>query len=341
MRKSVLTGLLNLANQRGASVTDRDLPIGFTLNTLESNIETEVIRLVDFEAILAAMSRCTADRHFGLSLALTQRPTELLGVLGFAMQQQPTVLTALQRLRRSFAFQATGVGIDLQTQGPEAQLIPDIDRRDRLPPLRHSIEYCLAASIPVIQALLNRPWQPTLLRFTHCKPQTPGKSTQLPCPVEYDCDYDAACFPVSDLAAPVDNSVQRLRDVRTNYAEELDRRFPQDFKARVNAAIHHAMRVGRATADDVAAMLATNRRTLHRRLHQQNTTFTESLWTIRQQQANYLLRDTTIPITTIGLLLGYSETSAFSRAFTRAAGLSPRAWRQKQRACKLTEQDTD
>lgn len=332
VRKSVLQGVLAHAKHCGVSIAAPPLPSGFTVNNLESNTETEVISLVDFEAILDAMSHCTGDRHFGLSLALTQRPTELLGVLGFAMQQQPTVLTALQRLRRSFSFQATGISIDLQTLGREAQLIPDIFQRDQLPPMRHSLEYCLAASIPVIQALLNRPWHPTRLMFTHSKPLAPGRPDQLPCPVDYDQDYDAVCFSVSDLSAPVDCSDQRLRDVRSNYAEDLDRRYPQDFKARVDAAIHHAMRIGRATANDVAAMMAMNRRTLHRRLHQQQTTFTQSLWMIRQQQARYLLRDTTMPVTTIGLLLGYSETSAFSRAFARATGLSPRVWREKNSA---------
>ena len=341
VRKSVLHGALALCEKRGVTLTDSDLPGNFTVNAFHNNIETEVIRLIDFEALLVSLSNATGDAHFGLSLALTQRPTELLGALGFAMQQQPTVLTALQRLRRSFSFQATGVGIDLQVQGREAQLIPDIYRRYCLPPIKHSIEYCLAASIPVIQALLNRPWQPTLLKFTHRKPQAAGMVGQLPCPIEYNSDYDAVCFPLCDLSAPIDDSAQRLRDVRTNYADELDRRYPQDFKARVDAAIHHAMRMGRATADDVAAMLATNRRTLHRRLRQKHTTFTESLSTIRQQQANYLLRDTAMPITTIGLLLGYSETSAFSRAFSRATGMSPRTWRRQQRACKIAEQDTD
>ncbi len=36
-----------------------------------------------------------------------------------------------------------------------------------------------------------------------------------------------------------------------------------------------------------------------------------------------------LPLTEIALLLGYSELSAFTRAFTRWSGVSPRAYRKQ------------
>ncbi|BAN98602.1 hypothetical protein E05_38360 [Plautia stali symbiont] len=44
--------------------------------------------------------------------------------------------------------------------------------------------------------------------------------------------------------------------------------------------------------------------------------------------ATHYLQQRQLPISEMALLLGYSEVSAFSRAFRRWFGISPRQWRQ-------------
>jgi len=48
----------------------------------------------------------------------------------------------------------------------------------------------------------------------------------------------------------------------------------------------------------------------------------------RQEMATYYMHQQQLPISELAPLLGYSETSAFSRAFRRWFGVSPRQWRQ-------------
>lgn len=50
----------------------------------------------------------------------------------------------------------------------------------------------------------------------------------------------------------------------------------------------------------------------------------------RLEHAAHLLRSTTEPIARIAGIVGYTSDAAFSRAFTRAYGDSPRAWRAAQ-----------
>lgn len=48
----------------------------------------------------------------------------------------------------------------------------------------------------------------------------------------------------------------------------------------------------------------------------------------RIERAKLLLAQADLPVTEIGLILGYSETSSFSAAFRRATGLTPSAYRR-------------
>jgi AraC-like DNA-binding protein len=50
---------------------------------------------------------------------------------------------------------------------------------------------------------------------------------------------------------------------------------------------------------------------------------------VQFELACQLLRDTTIPTGQIASIVGYSESSAFNRAFRRWAGVPPAEWRHR------------
>jgi AraC-like DNA-binding protein len=67
---------------------------------------------------------------------------------------------------------------------------------------------------------------------------------------------------------------------------------------------------------------------VQRELSEHNTTYKDAVETTRRQLAELYLEQRQLPLTEIALLLGYSELSAFSRAFTRWTGTSPRTYRR-------------
>jgi AraC-like DNA-binding protein len=85
----------------------------------------------------------------------------------------------------------------------------------------------------------------------------------------------------------------------------------------------------RCSADRVAGSLTMHRRTLSRRLSGEGAGFRALTNEIRFETACQLLDDTQIPLGQIAAALGYSEASAFSRAFRRWSGRTPTAWRAK------------
>ncbi|MCA9704651.1 MAG: helix-turn-helix transcriptional regulator, partial [Myxococcales bacterium] len=81
----------------------------------------------------------------------------------------------------------------------------------------------------------------------------------------------------------------------------------------------------------VAKALAVSERTLRRRLAEEGTSFSELRQRELQRRAEGLLAQGQLSPAEIAFCLGFSEMSAFNRAFRRWTGCSPGAWRQARR----------
>ena len=83
----------------------------------------------------------------------------------------------------------------------------------------------------------------------------------------------------------------------------------------------------RASAEEVASRLGTNRRTLHRHLARDGETFSSVRNTVRSDLARRYVEDRGLPFSEVAHLLGFSEESAFSRWFHSEFDCSPMSWR--------------
>jgi len=83
------------------------------------------------------------------------------------------------------------------------------------------------------------------------------------------------------------------------------------------------------TVAQAARRLNLSTRTLHRRLRAEGRSFRDLLDEVRYQMAREYLADTTLPLSEISWLLGYTEPGNFSHAFKRWSGRSPRAFRKR------------
>ena len=71
-------------------------------------------------------------------------------------------------------------------------------------------------------------------------------------------------------------------------------------------------------------------RTLNRRLHASGTTFMQQRDEVLYAMSRQLLDATSMPLTEIGLVLGYADAAAFTRAFVRWSGQAPGQWRRQR-----------
>ena len=86
---------------------------------------------------------------------------------------------------------------------------------------------------------------------------------------------------------------------------------------------------GAPTLQTAAAHLRTSPRTLKRRLQEEGTTFQDLLDSVRCDLAKRYLEEPRLALGEVSFLLGFSEPSAFHRAFKRWTGKTPLAYRQR------------
>jgi AraC-like DNA-binding protein len=92
---------------------------------------------------------------------------------------------------------------------------------------------------------------------------------------------------------------------------------------RVRGLIHEHLEDGRGSSDDIARYLCISRHTLYRRLKQEGLSFHQLLDEVRREKALAMITNSKLALSEIALKLGFSEQSAFSRAFKRWTGTSP------------------
>ncbi|MFC3606700.1 helix-turn-helix transcriptional regulator [Stutzerimonas tarimensis] len=102
-----------------------------------------------------------------------------------------------------------------------------------------------------------------------------------------------------------------------------------DLRQRAGSALVELLDEGTASLESLAERLRLPSWTLQRRLGEHGLTFTLLLDQVRRERALLYLRQRGVSLSEMALLLGYSELSAFSRAFRRWFGMSPLQWRRR------------
>jgi len=103
-----------------------------------------------------------------------------------------------------------------------------------------------------------------------------------------------------------------------------------DLVEQTRRALRYLAPQGVPELDRVASELRLSPRVLYRRLAAQGHQFRDLREQTLEHTAKSHLQEGRLPMSDIALLLGYSEQSAFTRAFKRWTGLSPLQWRHTQ-----------
>jgi AraC-like DNA-binding protein len=151
------------------------------------------------------------------------------------------------------------------------------------------------------------------------------------CDVEFGAVHDAMVLSRSDCTAAIVDADPYLNNLLVEFCEQAleqrrtSRQHP--ISTTVENAIAPLLPHGEIRAATIARALGISERTLARRLRAEGQSFSSLLDRLRQTLANRYLAEPGASISEIAWLLGYQEISAFSRAYKRWNGHSPRAAR--------------
>lgn len=101
--------------------------------------------------------------------------------------------------------------------------------------------------------------------------------------------------------------------------------------ARVRSALMELLPSGECTIDDVAKKLGYSKRSLQRKLQEEDTNFQKQLNHTRELLARTYLANTDMTTEDIAFLLGYQESGSFLRAFTVWTGQTVNEYRNTVR----------
>lgn len=138
-------------------------------------------------------------------------------------------------------------------------------------------------------------------------------------------DGDAARSATASRAARAFGAISY---VLYGMAKSARRRRSRDIRpaliVRIERELSASLSVRSPTIIEVAAAAGCSRQTLYRQLRALGTSFEEIRVDLLRRRALHLLQTERLPVKEVSYQLGFSEAAAFSRAFKRWTGMSPR-----------------
>jgi AraC-like DNA-binding protein len=130
---------------------------------------------------------------------------------------------------------------------------------------------------------------------------------------------------LGQVAKAVEAKAGEAREARAAKARPR----PAPFRAEVERHLEPLLSSGEIGIDRVARELGYSRQTLYRRLKAEGVTFEQLLDALRRRLAIRFVRDEGLSVKDAAWRLGFSDPAAFSRAFKRWTGSSPRDMRRR------------
>jgi len=270
----------------------------------------------------------TGNEALGLEVARHVRPATFHS-LSQAVLASPTLREGLERMARfSRVVADPAEATTLATDRHFSFVI-----RWRLgvpPPSIYSIDGILATVLGQCQLMLDDSVWPLEARLLRPRPRDTGPfERNFRSPVRFDAPDSRLVFDRAlvehRLPAGEGELARRNDEVVTAYLAGLDgQRSTCD---EVRAALVAALPSGPPSAPAIASALAMSPRSLQRHLRDEGTSFRDLLQEVRCDVAKSYLRSGTHTVAETAVLLGFGDTTAFSRAFKRWTGVAPSRFR--------------
>jgi len=255
------------------------------------------------------------------------------GALGLAVKTATTVRGGLERIARYLLLLTDTATYGVQERPGGAAFVLQ-GRLARRPGIRVANEAALAGVLSVVRQVAAVPVRPASVSFRHPRPASFDEHLRFfGCPVSFDAERDALDFDAGTLDADTRLGDEGLSRFLLGHLDDL-RASAEDrsVEARVRDVVVDALASGVPSMADVARRLGMSERTLHRRLARRGGAYRALVERTRRDLAESLLHRHDYPLAEVAFLTGFSEQSAFHRAFKRWTDQTPAAFRHAARS---------
>ena len=267
------------------------------------------------------------DPCCGLTVVKHWHPSSF-GALGYAWLASTSLRTAFRRFERYMDTVSQYTEVEIHESGDEF-----IATFHNSPPVKYipvRIDALMAVFMEMCRINADKTLNPLRVLLAHEEYPCSGRYYEYyRCPVEFNAKTDSLIFSVTDIDRKLDGANPQLANLNDQVmVKALAKLNRNDVEQQVKAVIIEQLPSGHVSQESIADELHMSVRNLQRKLQLANTSFREVMEQTRQELAKQYVKSSEVNLSEIAYLLGFAESSSFSRAYKRWFGQTPSQARQ-------------
>lgn len=299
------------------------------LTQAQLNDQEARLNLKDYHKLWDLALACTSDPAIGLHVG-EQSNAHLMGLVANVLVHSDTLEQGIEQYVRLYSLVNEGIELTFDKQGA----ISVLEFHHRHPEFycKHDMERTLVIAVQRTKQYVNDEIRMEQINIAHPEPEYIDEYQRLlGCKINFNQPLTSIEFQSKFLHFNPKQKNPYVKSALQNYAEGISNTlFKRNIEDKAKAIIMELLPHGQADIDHVAQHLHMSRQTLYRKLKKEGVVFQEMIEEIRQKQALKMIEDDHLSLSEIAFVLGFSELSAFSRAFKRWTGESPKRYRQNK-----------
>lgn len=291
------------------------------------------VPFANFSRLCEVAAEALDEPCMGLKLGQSIRPGHL-GSYGYALMSCSSALELLQQSIRYSALANNGAHIAIEMRGSHyiRYWRSNLPGQASLGRLQDELNQALWVTLA--RWFMNRDDMPLAwVSFQHARPaDVRAYEALFRCELRFGAKETGLCFSAAYIGLPTPHANPQLRDNMERICADLLRQLgtaqTPPWLAAVRRAVLDAFKLGSPEIGAIARAACLTESQLKAQLAQHGTSFRSVVDELRHALATGYMRDPRLELVDIAYLLGFSEQSAFQRAFKRWTGTTPGEYRR-------------
>ena len=252
------------------------------------------------------------------------------GVLGLSWRTCSKVGEIFERSKRYFKLLSNTFVWSIKKEEEDSHIY--LHREAHRRGMELSTEASLSATVVVLQAMSEQKILPIQVTFKHNPPADLSSFRKaFQCPILFNQAHYSISYRTKDLQLRTAKADESINSYLVQQVEEKTKgiQIPKNqFVSDVKLLIKNGLPTGIPSIQHISDLLAMSNRTFTRRLSNAGVTYRDLIKDTQLQLAREMLADQTKSIGDIAFLTGFSEQSAFNRAFKKWTNQNPTDFRK-------------
>jgi len=326
VKAELVSGLEQLLRENFAvSFLELQKVINFDFNLLSE--PSNMIPLEIGVNVLEACAKYTKCEDLGLEL-VDRQSNEILGLLGYIGEYASDFETAIKHMFENMSLNVTGVDWQLTKGTGYVEMVFNLDVEENIPH-KQTVLVGMGQLYNYNKYITRNQWSPSRVYFKFPAPSNLRRLKQSFGPnLYFNMEFNGFVFSQKQLALPIANANQRMSDLLNDYMRLTGQTSQVDKLSQIKLSIRSLLILQQSCSlNEIAASQNKTPRAIQYYLKKFGQSYQELLDDVRYQLACDLLVGSEQSISAVSALVGFNDSTVFSRSFKKYKGLTPSQYR--------------